>query len=174
LDNTAAAVAAVEVLIERGERISQEALLKGLARVEFPGRMQIVSRHPLIVVDGGHNPGAAHSLKEALSQYFKPSKTILVFGASNDKDIAGVVRELAPAFNIVIATRANNPRSTKPEVLAAEFAKQGVVTRLAEDIPKALTEAREIAADEDLICVTGSLFVVGEAIEYLKGYTGNI
>ncbi len=64
LDNTAAAVAALEVLIEKGNNISKDNVLKGLARVDFPGRMQIVSRHPFIVVDGGHNPGAAHRLKE--------------------------------------------------------------------------------------------------------------
>ena len=78
--------------------------MQGLARVDFPGRMQIVSRHPLIVVDGGHNPGAAHNFKEALLQYFKPAKSILVIGISNDKDIAGIVKELAPVFNMVIAT----------------------------------------------------------------------
>jgi dihydrofolate synthase / folylpolyglutamate synthase len=169
LDNTTAAVAAIEVLMERGEKISKEALLKGLAEVEFPGRLQIVSRYPLIVVDGGHNPGAAHRLKESLSLYFKPAKSILIFGASNDKDIAGVVKELAPVFNLVIATRANNPRSAKPEVLAAEFAGQGVETRIAEDIPKAIKMARKTAGKEDLICVTGSLFVVGEALEDLEG-----
>ena len=119
------------------------------------------------MVDGGHNPGAAHRLKEAILEYFKPAKSILVIGISNDKDIAGIVKELAPVFNRVIATRANNPRSTSPEVLAAEFAKYGIETQVTENIPQALTEAKASAADEDLICVTGSLFVVGEAIEYL-------
>jgi dihydrofolate synthase/folylpolyglutamate synthase len=132
--------------------------------------MHIVNRRPLIVVDGGHNPGAAKSLKEALLQYFKPAEAILVIGCSNDKDIAGIVRELAPLFNRVIATRAANPRSTQPAVLAAEFARYGTNTRVAEDIPQALQEARAIAGEKDLICITGSLFVVGEALENIKGY----
>jgi dihydrofolate synthase/folylpolyglutamate synthase len=95
LDNTAAVIAALEVLIEKGYQISKESIIQGLGKVHFPGRMNIVSRQPLIVVDGGHNPGAAHNLREALTQYFKPAQSILVFGASSDKDIPGVIQELA-------------------------------------------------------------------------------
>ncbi len=170
LDNTAAAVAALEVLMERGVQLCKDDILNGLARVDFPGRMQIISRNPLIVVDGGHNPGAAHNLKEALQHYFKPNKTILVIGVSNDKDLAGVVKELAPVSDLVIATRANNPRSTKPEVIAAEFARYGIQTRIAAGIPEALAKAKLMAGTNDLICATGSLFVVGEAIGQIKGY----
>jgi dihydrofolate synthase / folylpolyglutamate synthase len=169
LDNTAAAIAALEALIEKGYRISHDSIMEGLARVNFAGRMQIISRRPLIVVDGAHNPGASHSLKEALLQYFKPAKPILVIGISNDKDIPEIVKELAPAFTRVIATRANNPRSTPPGVLAKEFAKHGIETQVTENVPEALDKARAMAADTDLICVAGSLFVVGEAIGYVKG-----
>jgi dihydrofolate synthase/folylpolyglutamate synthase len=170
LDNAAAAVAALEVLIERGFQVSKEALLEGLARVDFPGRMQIMSREPLVVVDGGHNPGASHSLKEALQRYFKPARSILVIGVSNDKDISGIARELAPVFEGVIATRADNPRSTMPEVLSAEFNKYGIESQIAENVPMALAAAKATAGKEDLICVTGSLFIVGEAIRYLKEF----
>jgi dihydrofolate synthase/folylpolyglutamate synthase len=136
--------------------------------VDFPGRMQIISREPLIVVDGGHNPGASRSLKEALRRYFKPLNSILVIGVSNDKDIPGIVKELAPLFDKVIATRADNPRSTKPEVLAAEFNKFGKESQVFENIPLALAAAQAIAGKRDLICITGSLFVVGEAIRHLS------
>jgi dihydrofolate synthase/folylpolyglutamate synthase len=173
LDNTAAAIAALEVLIEKGYSITREAILKGLAEVDFPGRMQIISRNPLIVMDGGHNPGAAYSLKQALEQYFKPVRAILVIGVSSDKDISGLIKELVHLFNQIIVTRANNPRSIQPEVLAVKFAGYGIPVMTAEDISKALTEAIAIAGKEDLICVTGSLFVVGEAIEYIKGYNAD-
>jgi dihydrofolate synthase / folylpolyglutamate synthase len=167
LNNTAAAVAALEVLVEKGYQLSKDAIEKGLGKVVFPGRMQIVNLNPLIVVDGGHNPGAAHSLKESLLQYFEPVNSILVIGVSGDKDIPGIVKELAPIFNKVIVTRADNPRSIKPEVLFTEFAKYGIQSQITPNIATALNEAKNLASQDDLICVTGSLFVVGEALEQL-------
>jgi dihydrofolate synthase / folylpolyglutamate synthase len=171
LDNTAAAVAGLEVLIEKGYHIKKEDILRGLAKVEFPGRLQIIGRNPLIVLDGGHNPGAAHNLKEALQGYFKPAGSILVFGASSDKDIAGVIRELAPVFQTVVISRAKSPRAAGPEMLAAEFAKYGKKTHITESIAEAVSLARNLAGEKDLICITGSLYVVGEAIASIKGYT---
>jgi dihydrofolate synthase / folylpolyglutamate synthase len=168
LDNTAAAVAAIEVLIERGCRISRENIINGLSRVAFPGRLQIIRRKPYVVVDGGHNPGAARSLKEAILQYFNPAKSILVIGVSNDKDISGIVHELGPVFDKIIVTRANNPRSAPPEKLAVEFNRYKSDIQVVGNIPEALKAALQQAGEEDLICITGSLFVVGEAIEYLE------
>ena len=154
--------------------------VKGLAAVKLPGRMNIVSRRPLIVLDGGHNPGAAHNLNEALRQYFKPTdatepagKSILVIGISSDKDIPGIIRELAPVFTVVIATRARSPRSAQPETIAAEFARYGIMALTRDTVAKAIAEAQKAATEDDLICVTGSLYVVGEAIEYLEEYRGN-
>jgi dihydrofolate synthase / folylpolyglutamate synthase len=173
LDNTSAAVAALEVLQERGYRITKENILNGLAKVSFPGRMNILSRRPLLVADGGHNPGAAHNLKEALLQYFHPERAILVIGISSDKDIPGIIDELFPVFDIVISTRAGSPRSAKPEVIAAEFARHGVKATISASVANALAEAKSMAGEQDLICVTGSLYVVGEALEYVENYTGN-
>jgi len=168
LDNTAAAAAGIEVLIEKGIKISKENLLKGLATVDFPGRMQIIHRKPFIVVDGGHNPGAARRLKEAIYEYFKPNIAILVIGISSDKDIAGIVKELSPVFKRVIATQANNPRAIRPEVIAAEFARYKIEARITESVSQALSEALATAKEDDLVCATGSLFVVGEAIQYIE------
>lgn len=173
LDNAAAAVAAAEVLIEQGCRISRDIIVRGLGNVHFPGRMNIVSRDPLIILDGGHNPGAAHNLKEALTNYFRPERSILVIGIARDKDYECIIEELAPAFDIVIATRYNNPRSASPELLAAEFNKYGKTTKVSGSVAEAIEEAKSIASKSDLICVTGSLYVVGEAIEHIEGYTGN-
>jgi dihydrofolate synthase / folylpolyglutamate synthase len=173
MDNTAAVVAALEILQERGYHISKEHILRGLAKVTFPGRMNILSRHPLIVADGGHNPGAAHNLKQALLEYFHPEKTILVIGISSDKDIPGIINELSPVFNTVISTRADSPRSAKPEFVAAEFGRHGLQATTCPSVASALAEAKRIAGEKDLICVTGSLYVVGEALEYIENYTGN-
>jgi dihydrofolate synthase / folylpolyglutamate synthase len=168
LDNAAAAVAGLELLQERGLKISNEDISAGLKGVSFPGRMQIVNRKPFILVDGGHNPGAARNLKQALGGYFQNRKSCLIIGVSNDKDLSGIARELAPGFQLVIATSANNPRSIEPELIAAEFAKYGAAIRVSSNIGEAIRWAKTLASEEDLICVTGSLFVVGEALGYIK------
>jgi dihydrofolate synthase / folylpolyglutamate synthase len=168
MDNAAAAVAGLEVLMEKGYTISRDSILHGLAGVDFPGRMQVIHRRPWIVLDGGHNPGAAHRLQEAIREYFQSQKSILVIGIFNDKDFGGIVKELTPVFSRVIVTRANNPRATRPEVLAAEFAKYGVQAQVTESVAQALIEAMATAKDDELICVTGSLYVVGEAISIVR------
>jgi dihydrofolate synthase/folylpolyglutamate synthase len=165
MDNAATAVAALEVLAERGFNISAADIIDGLAQVSWPGRLQILNHHPLLVVDGAHNADAARRLKKSLEQYFSFAQAILVIGASSDKDIAGVVSEMFSFFGKVIVTRSRHPRAMAPRLLEAEFAKHGVKARRAEDVSAALSQALALAGDRDLICVAGSLFVVAEAIE---------
>lgn len=165
LDNAATAVAALEVLADRGFNISVQGIVGGLGRVSWPGRLQVLSRHPLVVVDGAHNIGAARRLKQAIEQYFNFDRAILVIGASFDKDIASIVSELYPPFDKVIVTRSRHPRAIALAPLAAEFAKHGVKALVAGDVPSALSQALALAGDKDLVCVAGSLFVVGEAME---------
>jgi len=86
-------------------------------------------------------------------------------GASYDKDIAGVISELFPLFDKVIVTRSRHPRAMAPAPIVAEFASHGVETQVVDDVPSALSLALNMAGAQDLICVTGSLFVVAEAIE---------
>ena len=164
LQNAAAAVAALEVL-----GLSQKSIEAGLAKTYWPGRLQILRRRPLLVVDGAHNRDSASKLKEALEQYFHFDHLILIIGTSADKDMSGIVAELAPLAHGVIVTRSRHPRATKPEVLVGEFAKVGVKAGGAEDVASAVAEALRRASRKDLICATGSLFLVAEVIEYVKG-----
>jgi len=140
-----------------------------LARVSWPGRLQILRRCPLMVVDGAHNPDSARKLRQSLEQYFNFDHAILVIGTSLDKDIAGIISELSPLFDKVIATCSRHPRATAPALLKAEFARHGVETQVAEDVSTALSQALALAGDRDLICVAGSLFVVAEAMEWQGG-----
>ncbi len=165
LENAATAVAALEVLVENGFNISTNSITDGLARVSWPGRLQVLGHHPFLVADGAHNPDSARRLILSLKQYFDFDRAILVMGASSDKNIAGVVSELFPLFDKVIVTRSRHPRAMAPALLRDEFARHGVEAEIADDIPAALSRAASLAHDRDLICVTGSLFVVAEAIE---------
>jgi dihydrofolate synthase/folylpolyglutamate synthase len=165
LDNAATAVAALEVLADKGFNISREGIINGLGRVSWPGRFQILNRHPLVVVDGAHNIGAARRLKQSIEQYLDFDRAILVIGASFDKDIASIVSELFSLFDKVIVTRSRHPRAMALAPLAAEFARHGVKALIAEDVPSALSRALALAGGKDLICIAGSLFIVAEAME---------
>lgn len=165
LENTATAVAALEVLAGKGFNISRDSIISGLAQVSWPGRFQILSHHPLLVVDGAHNPDSARKLKQSLVQYFDFHRAILVIGVSSDKDIAGIVSELVPLFDKVIVTRSRHPRAMGLEPLIAAFRRRGVETQAVEAVSEALSLALNMAGARDLVCVTGSLFVVAEAME---------
>ena len=165
LENAATAVATLEVLVERGFHISGDSITNGLAQVNWPGRLQVLSRRPLLVVDGAHNPDSVHKLKQSLEQYFDFDQAILIIGVSSDKDIAGIVSELVPLFDKVIVTRSIHPRAMATAPIVAEFSKYGMEARETDNISVALPLALTLAGDRDLICVTGSLFVVAGAVE---------
>lgn len=166
LENTATAVAAVEALALKGFNISRNSIINGLARVSWPGRLQILSHRPLLVVDGAHNPYAARRLLQSLAEHFKFKQAILIMGASKDKDVASVVSEFIPFFDEVIVTCSRHPRAMKASQLQAVFKGYGVDSQLKETVPEALSLAINLAGPQDLLCVSGSLFVVAEAIEW--------
>jgi dihydrofolate synthase/folylpolyglutamate synthase len=168
LENAATAVAALEVLVDKGYRVPRDSLTRGLARVNWPGRLQVLNRHPLVVADGAHNPYSAGKLREALQQYFKFDRAILIIGTSADKDIVGIVAELVPLFDRVIITRSIHPRAMATTPLVAEFSRHGIKAETTDDISIALRLALTMAKENDLICVTGSLFVAAGAIEQAK------
>jgi dihydrofolate synthase/folylpolyglutamate synthase len=169
LVNAATAVAALEVLADKGFDISRESVAKGFEQISWLGRFQILRRRPLLVVDGSHNVGAARQLVQSIRQYLDFERAILVMGTSQDKDIAGLVAELAPLFNQVIVTRSGHPRALAPATLAAEFIRQGIKVQLTSDVPSALSQALTQAGEKDLVCVAGSFFVVAEAMEAAAG-----
>jgi len=165
LDNATAAVAALEVLAEHSPRITLDTIGSGLEGVRWEGRLQILSNHPLLVVDGAHNVDSIRRLKQSLKQYFDFDRVILIIGLSADKDLGGVVSELVSFFDRVIVTRSIHPRAMATAPIVAEFARNGVQAEETDDISIALPRALKLAGDRDLICVTGSLFVVAGAIE---------
>ena len=165
LENAATAVAALEVLAEKGFYITGDSITKGLAQVSWPGRLQVLSRRPLLVVDGAHNPDSARKLRQSLERYFDFDRAILVIGVSSDKDISGIISELVPLFDKVIATHSIHPRAMPTASVVAELSRHGVEAQATEDVSIALPLALTLAEGEDLICVTGSLFVVAGAIE---------
>jgi dihydrofolate synthase/folylpolyglutamate synthase len=165
LDNAATAVGILEVLMENGNRIPKDKLIDGMSKVSWEGRLQVLNRKPLVVADGAHNRDSAHKLAEALKQYFQFEKAVLIIGMSSDKDVAGIVEELAPVFRKVIVTRSVHPRAMATSTIINEFRKHGLEPQTSDDISRALPIALKWAEEKDLVCVTGSLFIAAGAIE---------
>jgi dihydrofolate synthase/folylpolyglutamate synthase len=162
--NAAVAIAAVEVLRGLGWHVGESAVAEGLAGVRWPARMEVVGRRPLVVLDCAHNVASAEALVETLLSTFPPTRRWLIFAGSADKDLPGMLRVLAPHFAHAFLTRyAGSSRGTAPEELAA-------LLRRSADLPHstcatatdAWHEARKRAGPDDLICVTGSVFLAGE------------
>jgi len=169
LENAATAVAALEILASEGFAISTADIAQGLARVKWPGRFQILQQHPTVLVDGAHNVASMKRLVNNIKAYFANKRIFLVFGTSCDKDIPGIINELVPLSPQVIATQASHSRAAPPSTLAADFSNRGIEPEIRETVAQALSRALSLAGRTDIICVTGSLFVVAEALDYFSG-----
>jgi dihydrofolate synthase / folylpolyglutamate synthase len=168
LDNTTAAVAALEILASAGLTVSAADIAQGLAQVKWPGRFHILQENPTVLVDGAHNVASTKRLVSNIKAYFSHKRILLVFGTSGDKDIPGIVSELVSLSPQVIVTQASQSRAASHSNLAAEFSKRGIEAEIVETVPQALSQALSKADKSDLICVTGSLFVVAEALAYFS------
>jgi len=164
--NAATAIAVVEQLTPLGFPVDRESMERGLREARWPGRLEIVSRSPLAVVDGAHNGDSARKLAVALGECFAYRRLILVLGTSTDKDVEGILAALAPDAWTVIATRSRHPRAADPERLAAEARKHCSLVEVSPDLPAAVGRAVSLAEPSDLICITGSLFAVADARDY--------
>ena len=169
LENAATAVAALEILASAGFAISAADIAQGLARVKWPGRFQILQQHPTVLVDGAHNVASMKRLVSNIKAYFTHKRIFLVFGTSCDKDIPGIINEVVPLSPQVIVTQAAHSRAAPLSTLVAEFSKRGIEPETGETVAQALSRALSLADKTDIICVTGSLFVVAEALDYFSG-----
>jgi dihydrofolate synthase/folylpolyglutamate synthase len=162
--NAAVAVACVECLRKKGWQIPDEALAWGLANVHWPARLEVVQRQPMTVLDCAHNVASAEALVETLQTSFTSARRLLVFASSNDKDIAGIFRALAPHFSHAFLTRfGNSPRSVSPQDLAELLKRSAQLPySVFETATQAWQAAHANASAADLICITGSVFLAGE------------
>ncbi len=171
VENAATAVATLEILASFGFNIAAADIAQGLAQVEWPGRFQILSHQPIVLVDGAHNVGSMKRLVENIRAYFNYDKLFLVIGISCDKDIPGIVKELIALSPQVIVTRSSHSRAASPPLIATEFASQGITSTITDAVSQALSQTLSIAGRKDLVCVTGSLFVVAEALDYAASHS---
>ncbi len=168
LENAATAIAALEILAAEGFAISTTDITQGLARVKWPGRFHILRENPIVLVDGAHNVASMRGLVSNIKKYFNHKRIFLVFGTSCDKDISGIINELIALSPQVIVTQAGHSRAAPLLTLTEEFSKRGIKPEIRETISEAISRALSLADRTDIICVTGSLFVVAEALDYFS------
>jgi dihydrofolate synthase/folylpolyglutamate synthase len=174
IDNTALVLAAVELLNQRKTQVTEQEIKKGLTHIHWPGRLEIVSTQPFILVDGAHNLIAARHLARHLANNFSDRQITLVIGILDDKPYGSILKSLLPLCRRVILTRARIDRALNPEILHAEARKMTADITLIPDVARAVAHAVKTARSKEIICIAGSLYVVGEAKEALgSGFKGS-
>jgi dihydrofolate synthase/folylpolyglutamate synthase len=162
------ALAVVMALRGLGWDIPDPAVRQGLGTARWPGRLEVAGERPLLVLDGAHNVDSARALRQALQAEFSFRRLILVLGFSRGHDIAAFASEVGPLAAHILVTASRHPRAV-PAGQVAGAVRPAVAVPVEEvgDVASALERARRLAAPADLVCVTGSLFVVAEAREAL-------
>jgi dihydrofolate synthase/folylpolyglutamate synthase len=182
-ENDSLAIAVLQLLQERGFKVSEQQLIEGLAEVSWPGRMEYFEQeyHPVhkpsgagnssrklrYLLDGAHNPAGVKNMAKTLAQNFKYGKVVGVWGTMIDKDLALTLGEIVPLIDKLIITQPDGERSATPEHIysllsSTDKGKTQCITEVAE----ALARAQDIAEEDDLIIVGGSLYLIG-AVRYL-------
>lgn len=164
--NAASAVSAVEALNFHGIRISMRAIEEGLRRARWPGRLEIVQKSPVVVLDCAKDVEAAKAVKEALMEEFTFDRLIAVVSISSDKHISAMIEQFAQAADLfVLTSHSVMGRAADPAFLAEEVEKHSKSYEVVPDVKDAVRRAIELAEENDLIVVVGSVFLVGEARE---------
>ena len=168
--NAVCALAALEASVMSGNPIPEWAIRRGLEQVSWPGRLERLRRHPLILCDGAHNPAAAECLKLYLQRNVQGERRlILVVGMMQDKNIRGFLKTLASLADAVILTQINSPRAATVRALREALPVVGRPVYERDDPGAAIDLAIDLVSENDLICVTGSLFLVGHVKSLMTG-----
>lgn len=162
-ENLKTALATLEILRKSGAvKLDREALYEGLKRARQPGRFEVISEDPLVIIDGAHNEAGAQALQETMTQHFAGKKILLVAGILADKEIDPIVKFLTKITDHIIVTEPDNPRKLAAEKLAEHVADFGVAAEAVPDVEAAVHRAKELADDYDVILFAGSLYLIGD------------
>ena len=162
--NCGLALAMLDKLKSVGFKIDIEKASEGLQKVSLPGRMEMISNDPRIMIDAAHNAASIRALIHAIGQNIPYDSMVVIFGCNNDKDIMGMLHELQYGADKVIFTRSNSAKAVSPDDLAEMYTELcGKMCQSAPSLGPALQLAKSAISKEDLICVTGSFYLIGQA-----------
>ena len=169
ITNALTAMTSVEIMNRQGFQVTPRTVRSGLARVKWPCRIQVVRERPIVILDVAHNPDSIRALRRTIQERFRYEKLILIFGASSDKNVEDMGCELTGFADTVMVTRASDsPRMIPPAELKSRL--EGILDHVlvTEAVWEAFSKALSMAGPEDLICVTGSFYHVGELLKDMK------
>lgn len=162
--NCGVALSMLDVLRSQGFRIDDEAAINGLASVHLPGRMEMICDSPRVLVDAAHNGASIDALMRAIGQNISYDSMVLIFGCASDKDLQGMLQHLQLGADKIIFTRIPSPRACEPQELAARFVElTGRMAQVEPNLEAAVHTVAKAVTREDLLCITGSFYLVGEA-----------
>ena len=165
VENAATGYVALQAAREEGLSLSEVDLQKGFANVDWPARFEVLQRSPLVIIDSAHNRDSALKLRLAISDYIPDKPVILIFGASEDKDVNGMFSVLLPRVQQVIATESTHPRAMASEEIVAIAHRFGRPARVINPVDEALKQAIEAAGQDAVVIATGSIFVAAAVRE---------
>ena len=166
LINAATAYAALKA---SGLSVSDAAIQKGFSQVKWPARFEVARREPPVIFDSAHNDESFAKLRETLETHFPSKQVYLIFGASEDKNIPGMFREMKPKIKKLIVTRADHPRALEVEKIQSLAEQAGVPNEAVTPVSSALARALELSAkDGSIVLSAGSMFVTAEVMAAWK------
>jgi len=177
MDNAITAMTAARIMAKRGFHIPDDSIVRGIANAKLPGRFDVHWSTPTnkpgeklpVILDGAHNHESAAALAAGLKRFFPGKKFIYIVGVNKDKNINAIWRELLPLSKTVIATQSSNPRAMESDSLSEQMSFQSeenqVHPQSTKSVKDAIELARSIASADDAVCVTGSLYVVADAMD---------
>ena len=165
-ENIAIVLATIETIQMNGVYITDESIIKGIEKTSIVGRMEIVSFEPIVILDGAHNIAAMQYLKNTLVDDFVYERLIIVIGILADKNVQEMLDIITPISDVIVVTKSQNKRACEPLKLKEMIDKKEAIIK--NDINLAIDYAKKVASKRDLICITGSLFTVGEANDYFQ------
>lgn len=166
--NCGVAIGMLDQLKGRGFAIDDEMAVTGLSKVRVEGRMEMICSEPRILVDAAHNAASIEALMRAIGQNISCETMVVIFGCCSDKDVRGMLQQLQLGADKIIFTRVNSPRSADPRELGTAFSEISGASRMAQisnSLPEALEIAQKAITRDDLICITGSFYLVSDAMK---------
>lgn len=165
VENAAAAFAALQVVRQQGLNVPEEAIRDGFANVAWPGRFEVLRSDPPVIIDSAHNRDSALRLRQTLDDYLSGKPVILIFGASDDKDIEGMFAALHPRISTLIATQSVHPRAMEAEKIVEQAQRHGLTVEVVVPLEAAVERALILAGDNAVVLATGSLFIAAAVRE---------
>lgn len=168
LQNAATAYAVLDLLRKGEHDVPTKAIRRGLANAKWPARLEIVRKNPTVIIDSSHNPDGLRSLKDALLEATKSDCITFVVGVMSDKDVSSMLEAIVPVAGRIICTKPNYWRAMDSEEIGREARRLLDDVEVVPGVPEAIERAVSLSGDDGVVCITGSIFIAGDATAHLK------